>query len=108
MKARYVFVTDSGNKNTPFDGLTYVYSEKSPLRETAKVNGTKLIKFREVLKDEITDTERCDFMERNKLSVIRRSSTGWFIENASGESSGVAYNSPRAAIDAAMSEEKKK
>lgn len=101
MKARYVFVTDSGNKNTPFDGLTYVYSEKSPLRETAKVNGTKLIKFREVLKDEITDTERLEWLVENEEWVFHRPEKGFSI----GETN--RFTSFREAIDFEILKDKK-
>ncbi len=63
-KARVVFVSDTGNKNTPFDGIAYVYSEHSPKLIAAKINGDKLTAFREILSDEPNESDAQRFMRK--------------------------------------------
>ena len=45
--------------------------------------------------EKIDDFDMLNYLESNKLSLIRRSSTGWFIEPSK---SNLAYSTPREAI----------
>lgn len=78
-----VIASDWGDKEIPWD---------------------QLINCVEVLPDEITDTERLEWLIESGMSIVAGISAYWLSENKETYRKGGKYKTPREAIDAAMKE----